>query len=166
MGQHLHPVPDELKVIRLVRPSKDFSEKGRVSANQLDEMDAFKLSSKDKLSVPPHLSVWVERTTTVEQAYGFLEQNSSRKLVLRLLSMDIRKVENRLEDKIYKNLLDVLWIEIQSNLPGAAGHAGIIGLYREQDAPSFLSKNQQKLFMKSLRSQLADLASKDCFLLK
>jgi len=67
VGDNLTPIPNDSSVLRLVRLPKDFTENFKILAIQLDE--EFTLSSNDKNSVPPHLSVWVSFLTTPEQAY-------------------------------------------------------------------------------------------------
>lgn len=166
-GFNLDPVPDSCCVIRLSRPPKDYLEKGNILAIQMEV--AFVLSTDDKNSTPPHLSVWIESFTKPEQAYNFLQErspNSERKLVLRLQVNEIRKIVVRFErgDRDL-TLLDVLWIHLFRDLrPGADGHAGITGL-DEKSAPEGLTKQEAKNLRKSLRGQLAELASKDNWLL-
>lgn len=171
-GSNLDPVPDSCCVLRLSRPPKDYLEKGNILAIQME--DEFVLSTDDKNSTPPHLSVWIESLTTAEQAYNFLQErspNSERKLVLRLQVNEIRKivVPFAREDRDL-TFLDVLWIHlfmgenIRDLRPGAEGHAGITGL-DERSAPEGLTKQQAKNLRKSLRAQLAELASKDHWLL-
>jgi hypothetical protein len=164
-------VPDECRVLRLARPPKDFDKKQNVLAIQLEE--EFVLSSKDKIENPPHLSVWVDSLTTPEQAYSFLEENSPRKLVLRLEVQEIRTTEANSEEASYSGLLNVIWVYLFQNLdchqvrdscPGAYGHSGIIGL-DEKSAPDGLTKKQKQLLRKDLRSKLAEIASKNCFLI-
>lgn len=151
-------------MIRLGRLPKDFKERGQISAIQLTE--EFALSPSDRESVPPHLSVWAENLTTPQQAYSFLPQNSPRRLVLRLKTEEIRKIQGRSTDgTIQPNLLNVIWVSLNQNgqqsrdrRPGAEGHAGITGLDDKSGS--------SKLLRKDLRSKLAELASKDCHLLK
>lgn len=171
------PLPNGFCIIRLAAPSKDYAETRRISANQLSK--AFELSSEDKKSVPPHLSVWAESLTTPQQAYNFLVENrpnSPRKLVIRLSVDDIRGLKSRpsQSNAIYDNLLDVIWIylfedpetrKIRNVRPGADGHSGIIGL-DEGSAADDLSRVQKKILRKDLRAQLADLASRDNFLIE
>jgi hypothetical protein len=149
---------------------KDFDTNGKISAVQLDESNEFGLSSTDKESVPPHLSVWVESLTKPEQAYKFLPENSPRKLVLRLKVNEIRQIQGNSGENWYPNLLNVIWVyrfqeisgkQIRDSSPGADGHSGIIGL-DEESVPQELTKRQQKNLRKDLRFQLAELASKDC----
>lgn len=174
-GSNLTPVPNTCSVLRLARPPKDFEEKGKILAIQIDV--EFELSSKDKESVPPHLSVWVESLTTAKQAYNFLQENapnSPRKLVLRLEVSEVRNIIGSSGDeRTHPDLLNVIWVYLWQNLdeewvkdcrPGAEGHSGITGL-DEKSSPSGLTKKQASLLRKDLRSKLAELASKDCFLL-
>jgi hypothetical protein len=168
-GANLSPVPDVCCVLRLARPPKDFTEKGNILAIQLE--DEFNLSTEDKKSVPPHLSVWVDSLTKPEQAYKFLPVNSPRRLVLRLKVNHIRKIQANSGQCVYPNLLNVIWVyilhkvngkSVRDRRPGADGHSGITGL-DEESVPNELTKNQKKLLRKDLRAQLAELASKDCF---
>jgi hypothetical protein len=168
---NLSPVPGDNHVIRLARPPKDFQEKGQISAIQLEE--DLLLSEQDKKSKPPHLSVWVDKLTSPQQAYSFLAPDSPRRLVLRLSVEEIRKIIGRSDDgQIHAELLNVIWVHLghhdsngvwicDSRL-GAAGHSGITGLH-EGAAPRSLTKSQAKRLRKDLRAQLAELASKDCF---
>jgi hypothetical protein len=165
--QNLRPVPDYCCVIRLGRVPKDFKESGKILAIQLDQTQAFELSSLDKQSIPPHLSVWISALTTPEQAYRFLPENSLRRLVIQLEIQEIRQIVGCSgQDTMPSGLLDVIWVHLTQNIngqesrdnrPGARGHAGITGL-DEKSAPS-------KLLRKDLRSKLAEIASKDCYLL-
>jgi hypothetical protein len=164
-GANLTPLPDICCVLRLARLPKDFATNGKISAVQLDESNEFGLSSTDKESVPPHLSVWVESLTTPEQAYKFLPENSPRKLVLRLKVDEIRQIQGNYGENRYPNLLNVIWVyrfqeisgkQIRDSSPGADGHSGIIGL-DEESVPQELEKRQQKNLRKDLRFQLAEL---------
>lgn len=168
---NLAPVSNNYSVLRLARPPKDYLEKRNILAIQLDV--EFELSSEDKKSAPPHLSVWVESFTTPQQAYGFLQENipnSIRRLVLRLKVDNVRKIiASPGNGNTYSNLLSVVWVHLFKNSngklvrdrrPGAEGHSGIIGL-DEKSAPEGLTKAQAKLLRKDLRSKLAELASRD-----
>lgn len=168
-GANLTPLPDVCCVIRLARPPKDFAEKGNILAIQLE--DEFTLSSQDKKSVPPHLSVWVDYLTTSKEAYNFLPENSPRRLVLRLKVNEIREIKANSGQCVYPNLLNVIWVYLFLEIdgkgvrdcrPGADGHSGITGL-DEGSAPDGLTSREQKNLRKNLRAQLAELASKDCF---
>lgn len=173
--RNLAPVPNNCCILRLARPPKDYSLQKNVLAIQLDT--EFELSSEDKKTIPPHLSVWVESFTTPKQAYSFLQENkpdSPRRLVLRLKVSNIRNVVGSFGNgNLYQNLLNVLWIQrfknsngelVRDRRPGANGHSGIIGL-DENSASEGLTRTQKKLLRKDLRSKLAELASRDSYLL-
>jgi hypothetical protein len=170
--RNFNPVPDHCRVIRLVRPPKDFNEKGKISAIQLNA--AFCLSSDDKKSTPPHLSVWIDSLTTSKQAFSFLVDRSLPRILLRLSVEDIRKIVGCSGNGgTHPNFLNVIWVHIFQNLngketrdchPGAAGHSGIIGLH-EGDAPNGLTRRQAENLRKDLRAQLAEIASKDYFMM-
>jgi hypothetical protein len=162
-------VPDSENVLRLVKPT-DGQFRLQVSAIQLTP--DFELSSKDKQGTPPHLSVWVESLTSDQEAYMFLDEGSLRKLVLRLNVEQIRAIAAVADDKRYPNLLDVIFVHIADQRPGAIGHAGIVGLdeaaVKSQLAAigvTNLTNKQIKVLRKDLRAQLADLASKDFWIL-
>jgi hypothetical protein len=173
-GRNLASVPVYCNVIRLARLPKDYREKGKISAIQLNLSEEFNLSSQDKLSVPPHLSVWVDCLTTPRQAYAFLPNDSPRKLVLRLNVEKICTLVGRSNSsQSYPNLLKVMWVhifqdidgkQIRDRRQGSAGHSGITGL-DEQQIPHGLAKSDFKLIRKDLRAQLAELASKDSFIM-
>lgn len=170
----LTPLPNSCRILRLANVPKDYREKGKILAIQLGEVKAFELSSLDKKTPPPHLSVWDESLTTAKQAYSFLQENSPCKLVIRLNVAEVRKIEVIAENtNKYSELLDVIWVhllkesngkKIEDRRPGAKGHSGITGL-DEQSTPEGLTNRQAKNFRKSLRFQLAELASKDHSLL-
>lgn len=170
--QNSASVPEHCYVIRLARPPKDFLEKKSILAIQLDD-EAFNPSTDDKKSVPPHLSVWVEFLTTPAQAYRFLQENnpnSDKKLILRLSVSEIRKIVGIADkEKIYPGLLDVIWVflekSVRNKVPGAKGHSGITGGIFEELLPNGLTSKQKKILRKYLRSELAKLASNNCFLL-
>jgi len=172
LGPNLEPIQDSyLMVFKLACPPSDFEENGEVLAVHLES--AFILSTKDKESVPPHLSVWIESLTTYQQAYSFLSENSNLTLVLRLNVDKIRKINISFGEIDYSNLLNVIWVyifqdinsqQVPDSRPGAIGHAGIIGL-DDKSAPTHLSKKQKQAFRKRLRVELAKLASHDCFLI-
>lgn len=170
--QDLKSVPDHCQVIRLARLPKDFSEKKKILLVQLDK--EFEPSTQDKDSTPPHLSSWVEFLTTPEQAYNFLRENnpnSDKKLVLRLQVHEIREIVGIADtENTYPGLLDVIWVflekAVRDERPGAKGHCGIIGCLFGQSSPSSLTQRQTKNLRKYLRLKLAELGSKDCFMLE
>lgn len=151
--------------------AKRFYRKEKVLAVQLLDKQ-LEPSTQDKKSKPPHLSFWVEFLTTPEQAYNFLREknpDSDKKLVLRLQASEIREIVGIADTGMtYPGLLDVIWVflekAIREERPGAKGHSGIIGLF-EQSSPSGLTQRQAKNLRKYLRLKLAELASKDCFML-
>lgn len=169
--RNLTPVPSHCTIFRLARLPKDYLEKGNILAIQLTSLSKeFELSSNDKKSIPPHLSVWVESLTTPKQAYEFLQANSPnspRKLILRLKVSQVCKIEGSLTSKqIYPNLLRVIWVhlfkdfdrKLRDRRPSSDGHSGICGL-DENSSLGGLSTSQKKLLRKDLRSKLAELAS-------
>ncbi|HEY9824767.1 MAG TPA: hypothetical protein V6D19_04915 [Stenomitos sp.] len=170
--QNHKPVPAKCSVIRLTRLPKDFNQKGQILAVQLDQV--FVLSTDDKKSDPPHLSVWVSCLTTPKQACTFLRDQSFPKVVLQLNVNEIRDIVGYSDSSnAHSNQLDVIWVHIKNILgdktrrdlrPGAAGHSGVVGL-DETNAPIGLSNRQAKNLRKDLRAKLAELASKNCEIL-
>jgi len=132
---------------RLARPSKDFEQKKSIFPISFE---AFEMSSADKEGTPPHLSVWVEGCTTPSEAYAFLRPYSPNKIICWLNVDDVRSISCKIDDKVYQNLLDVLWINISNLRAGAQGHSGITGL-----------DQNLKLLRKDLRFKLAELANKN-----
>lgn len=132
-------------VFRLVAASKD----GPIASPA-----HFELSSADKESTPPSLSVWAERLTTPEEAREF--RGPKRDISRLVLYLDVDRIRTlRPEpDSPDAPYLDVVWeplaVEEDGWRNGAAGHAGIINLKHA---------NMSKLHYRSLRSQLADLAN-------
>ena len=143
-GQQGDSLPSGEIILRLAKPSKD----GNVSPI------AFELSSADEAAPLKSLSVWAETLTKPEQARNFLSPEYS--MVLRLSVDGVRKLRP-IPDFALVTALDVVWDPLVSSesaepvLPGAAGHAGIIGLLRSPAIP--------RIYYKSFRSQLADLAT-------
>ncbi len=144
------PLPDGEDVLRLLRASKD----GRAS-----EL-AFTLSPADEASVLVSLSVFARRLTRTSEALALMEpekQAAYRRCAL--LGVEAIRALRPSPDSPDVPALDVVWDPLEVSpgqpgpRPGAAGHAGITGLLR----PVGLAN--AKLFYKSLRSQLADLAN-------
>jgi hypothetical protein len=164
--QNEEQLPNDCSVIRLARLPKDFEEKGQILAIQVNaSAEDFALSSTDRKSLPPHLSVWAEYLTTPEQAYSFLPSNSSSRLAFRLNVGDICSIVGSLDqERKFPNLLNVIWIFLaerdRQNRPGAEGHAGITGLCQGSMPVDLLERESKKL-RKDLRSKLAELASKE-----
>jgi hypothetical protein len=121
------PVPSEEEVFRLSFLSSD----GKISP------EAFELSSADKQQTPPRLSVFARSRTTPAQAWEITSRNPRFISVARLATSRLRQIA-----------LEVRWDPITSSLPGADGHAALLGLDRGN-----------KLERKILRVKLADLAN-------
>lgn len=143
-GEFGTPLPESIAVLRLTSPSLN----GRVS-----EL-AFELSSADKESNPPSLSVWVRENTTPEQAFALLGANPKYTHYFLLSVNDVRLVRPEPENDTVPSL-DVIWVPLDSKAPGAEGHAGLTGLNRPPGLPKDLYH--------SLRRQLPDLANKSLF---
>ena len=114
----------ETTVFRVVKLSLD----GQVQADQFD------LSTLDRNSTPPSLSVWSEELTTLVQARRFL--NNPEKTHAALLRVEdvkgIRPSPDNVEIPSLNVVWEVLWSDekahIRDSRPGAEGHAGIRGL--------------------------------------
>ena len=140
-------------ILRLARAPKDFAKTGKASAASFD------LSSRDKEAAIPSLSVFAERLTTPEQALALLDHPGGYDLVLRL-NVDAVRALRPVPDTPEVPSLDVWWdpltlvdaggVMVPDPRPGAAGHAGIVGLSRPNNVP--------RLYYKSLRAQLAQIA--------
>ena len=120
----------------------------------------FELSSKDKESVPPSLSVWVEQLTTPEQSREIRGRREGIAWLILYLDVDEVRSLRPEPDSPDAPYLDVVWepltiqedgISIPDPRVGAEGHAGIVNLKHP---------NMTKLHYRSLRSQLADLANR------
>lgn len=152
-GPYGEPLPPGEWVLRLAVRPMDFEETGRASAVM------FELSSADRESPHPRLSVWAERLTTPEQAWRLMDAKPTCQLVLRLNTDDIRRLRPEPDSPEVPHL-DVVWEPLfaagqhGSRIPepraGAEGHAGITGLARGGAV--------NRLHAKSLRRQLALLA--------
>lgn len=148
------PLPAGEVVFRLATVPKDGFITGQANPEH------FVLSTEDKNSIPPSLSVWAERLTRPEQAREFIGlKRDIARLVLYLNVDEIRSLRPK-PDSPDAPYLDVVWepltitqdgMCIPDPRPGAEGHAGIINLKHP---------NMSRLHYKSLRSQLADLANK------
>jgi hypothetical protein len=167
-------VDQELFVLRCVEPPHDYRLGALILPVQMSQIgdSGFGLSSADKASTPPHLSVWVDALTTPEQAYRFLPENRAKpkNLVLRISVRSIKQIVARESDSDvdYPGLLDVIWVHIDRSEPGAKGHAGITGLddasikkVLQSRGYQTLTKKQIRDIRKDLRLQLAELASQD-----
>src|SRR5690349_11654662 len=127
------PLPSGEWVLRLAVASKDFQETGRVSP------EVFALSSEDRRGDPPRLSVWSERLTHPEQAWELMGRKSSYRLIVRL-NVDAVRALGPSPDSPDAPGLDVQWDPLLNDdgspdaRPGAAGHAGIVGLHAGSSA--------------------------------
>lgn len=140
------PLPG-LTVFRLAaepRPADLSAEdRNRLNAGRVP-VPFFALSSADRASAVPHLSVWCAELTTIPQAWAILGGAGPR-YVLTLPVDGIRGLSP----------LDVCWFRAvradgtPEDQAGAAGHSGVVGL----DAGSKFERKQR-------RNDLADLAAR------
>jgi hypothetical protein len=114
-------VPDGEDLMRLTVPSKD----GKVSPG------AFELSSSDKAQNPPRLSVFAASRTTPDQAWQIMGKKPTYSIVARLTAEQIRSIR-LVSQKAEEPELDVRWDRIETSLPGADGHAGLLGLHTDK----------------------------------
>lgn len=144
-------VPDCEAVFRLLNCTKD----GRAS-----EL-SFELSSADKASNRPSLSVWAISRTPPEQAISFLDESVRHKYGLcAVINVgDIRSLRPTPDSPLMVPYLNVIWLPLMVKgtihrdlREGADGHCGIIGLRRE-------ALDNNKAMYKSLRVKLSDLAN-------
>jgi hypothetical protein len=148
-GQAGEPLPPDEWVLRLAIVSKDFLESGQVSP------EVFAFSTEDRRDDPPRLSVWAERLTRPEQAWHLMGEKPHYRLALRLNVSAIQVLRPNPDAPDVPNL-DVHWHPLlvedgsPDPRPGAAGHAGIVGLHAGTPAQR-----------KSWRRKLAQLASED-----
>lgn len=152
-GKKGERLPDGENTIRLVKKT---TSEGKVPP------DEFQLSTLDQQMELKSLSVWAERLTSPHQAREFMRgDKESCTLYFRLNVDDVRSLRP-IPDEIPEILsLDVVWdpltvtqdlAEVPDTRPGAEGHSGITGLFRQSHVP--------RSYFFSLRSQLADLANK------
>jgi hypothetical protein len=121
--------------------------------------EMFELSENDKESRGQRLSVWIEALTTADQAWDFMGSKPANTVVACMNADAIRAIPAA--DGFAS--LNVEWEcavigEIDGTTrkncrPGAEGHCGISGLNQGGKG------KQDKLKRKSIRSQLADVAS-------
>ncbi len=151
-GPDNSPLPGGELVFRLPRePNLD-----RVNRELLDQLaaglsvpDFFNLSSDDKDSPIPHLSMWCEKLTTVAQAWVLSGSRPANKYLVRLPVDAVRRV----------GPLDVRWFRALTSgpdgpclemRPGWQGHCGVTGLVESTD----------KIARRALRLKLVDIANK------
>ncbi len=107
------------------------------------------LSTDDRKSRIPRLSVWLQSETTPEQGLALMGPQNTYEWYVIFEVQAINKVKEELDGQIYRltTVYDLLpepkWLE-----PGGLGHAGIEGL-----------EGPPKVVRKALRSRLLDLAS-------
>ena len=117
-------------------------------------------TDKEKKEDPKHrISVWAEKLTTEEQAFGFTGTDSENAVLARLNVDDVRNLRPEPDSEDiphlqvewhYRIVTDEAGSRIQDPSPGAKGHAGIRDLTRGN-----------KIQRRSLRVQLAELAQKE-----
>jgi len=138
VGEDGQPLPDGEVVFRFAIAPKDFDRDGKPLSVSLG---SFELSSQEKFNPPPRLSVFAASVTTYDQ--GWLIAGAKHDLVFDLSVHEVRLLRIPHDNPS----IDVVWHHIESDAPGAQGHAGLIGL-AEGD----------KLKKKKLRFALAELA--------
>lgn len=106
---------------------------------------AFDLSSKDKESVPPRLSVWDLSVTTVAQARAHRPPSSEVATPYSLAVSDILGEAQALELTCVRVVYDRL--SPPSGLPGEHGHSGIEGLQAK--------KGENRMPHQTLKAKLA-----------
>jgi len=136
------PLPATSWVIRLLKISKD----GKVKTTEFD----FVLSSKDKQTDPPLLSVWEETLTPPKQALAIV--STTGEIYSGYCRLSVEAVRQIRCVGLPEHQLDVVWDPLEPMPPGGEGHAGVSGLERPTGAP--------KSAFKTLRVQLADLAGR------
>lgn len=142
-------------VFRLAKASKD----GKISEA------AFILSSKDEKEEQPSLSVWAARLTSPAEAQEFIENRKEDYTLYGFLKVNEVRALRPDPDSPDVPALNVIWHQLffengnakttPDTRPGSAGHAGITGLLK----PSGLAN--ARLYYRSLRSKLADLANQN-----
>jgi hypothetical protein len=136
-------------VLRLAVVSKDYPETGLLSP------EVFALSTDDRRTDPPRLSVWAEPLTRPEEAWELMGRKPSYRLVVRLNVDAIRALPPD-PDSPGAPSLEVVWDPLLTPegdpdvRPGAAGHAGIVGLHAGTS-----------VHRKSCRRRLSQLGSQD-----
>jgi len=143
-GEEGAPLSDDLVVFRLASATSD----GRMIPEH------FVLSSEDKKSIPPRLSVWVDGMTTLEQADALTQHRNALAGFLPVKA--IHALRPHPDDALVRSLCVEWELPTELEMPGADGHAGIAGL--EQDGRDTRGQGL-KPYRKSLRGALARLAN-------
>ncbi|MBM3460461.1 MAG: hypothetical protein FJX77_18235 [Armatimonadetes bacterium] len=142
-GREGDPIPSGLWLIRLVREDWFEAEQGRLV---WVDPHAFDLSSDDKKATPPHLSLFVEAMTTLDQAWELGGRNIRKTHAILVPVGAVRSVSSN------AGSLDVVWTRTGGAAgPGSCGHVGIVGWQLGDDAAS-------KKRRKHVRQRLADAA--------
>lgn len=160
-GAEGSPIPAGLRVIRMANEPKV----AHLNAEAVLRMNGgkalpsfFELSSEDKQQPIPRLSVWVEVSTSVPEAWNLVGADPVRRWVVWLITDRIRSIAApKLDASPPTPSLDVQWERattltdtgerVPDNRPGWEGHAGIAHLEKG-------NKTQRA----ALRMQLADCA--------
>ncbi len=135
-------------------------EKNKSKFGEIIHEGSFVPTTKEKEEDPLHrISVWAERLTTAEQAYGFTEANAAVDVIVRLNVDEVRRLRPEPDSEGFPHL-QVEWhhrfvvdedgSRAPDPAPGANGHAGIRDLT--------IGNKPQK---RSLRVQLAELARRE-----
>ncbi len=141
-GSDGEPFPPGESVIRLA----ELTDTGELSET------TFSLSSEERESERPRLSVWAAKLTTPTQMWRLAGAKSDDTHYVQLSVDAIRAAKQLAPDAVRP--LDVEWEPIEDDRrswPGAAGHAGVSGL----DEGCCPNRRQRR----ALRSQLKDLAA-------
>jgi hypothetical protein len=143
-------LPDDEWVVRVC---KQVSKNGAITEGE------FILSSDDRDDPKHRLSVYAERLTTAEQAFGFTNADPKNAVLGPLKVQDVRRLKAE-PTTLETPSLEVEWqpktvkdengVPKPDTRPGAAGHCGIHDLTQG-------NRTQRR----SLRVQLAELAQKE-----
>ncbi|MBI3947759.1 MAG: hypothetical protein HY321_17700 [Armatimonadetes bacterium] len=148
-GRDGEPLPAGVEVFRLALglmvESKDFQQTGRVPRTVFD------LSSGDKASSTPRLSVYASDLTRIAEAWAFLDLSAKYGYSVHISTDQVRTVGAEMAGHCRGHQLVVEWeakkiqdpqtgMEVLDERPAAKGHAGIAGL-SEADYSSAARKN-------------------------
>ena len=127
-GEDGQPIPDGGVVLRFAHKPKDYAGDGKPLPVSFT---GFAPSTDERENPPLRVSVFQEALTTPAQ--GWRVAGSRHNLLLRLSTGDIRGLR-----KTANNVaIDVVWHHIDSPLPGAEGHAGVVGWAEESKSRKF-----------------------------
>jgi hypothetical protein len=144
--QHGKPVPSYDVILRIPNGPlpKDFTEHPK------PEPSWFVLSSSDETQIPPRLSVFVNRLTTIEQAWVIAGAKDDRRAAAVLRVKEVRNIAPSSDADVSTPLPDVIWDREGMDDPsvqGNLGHSGITGL-----------ACRSRVVRKYYRMQLADIS--------